>query len=291
MAVERKELDYRPKFSIAMATLKRRYVLPFSIGSILRQFYTNWELIVVQDGPDLDDTDSLMEQYMKTDPRIKYIKLPKRSERYIAFQTGIDAATGDWVTIMGSDNYLSPFYLYYFKEGMQNYPGYDLYHCGAIELDKFGNRRRDPFQFKETEEGFEHFPTGRIGAGEFIWKREIMTEDIKLPQTTSPWEAADKANIEGYGNKIKPLGDPFGEDYWLFYKMTRKHKSKSLNFWGSFVWHDIEGWFNDLNKPEVKQGEKPTEIEAESKIEMEKEVKEEPKYETSDLNAWLNKHK
>ena len=247
--VERKDLDHRPKFSISMATCERAYILPFSIGSVLRQFYTNWELIVVVDGPQKDNTEELLKKYTERDDRIKVVNLPKRRERYIAFQAGIDAATGDWVTIMGSDNYLSPFYLYYFKEGMQNYPGYNLYHCGAVEWDRFGNRMRQPRGFKEEGEGFEHFNTGLIGAGEFIWKKELMNEETRLPNTTNPWEAADLAKIEGYGNKIRPLGDPFGEDYWLFYKMTRKNKSKALNFYGSFVWHDIEGWFDQLNTP------------------------------------------
>jgi len=237
-------MQNRPKFSISMATCERAYIIPKTIETVINQFYTNWELLIVDDGSK-DNTKEVVESF--NDERIKYIKIPIRGERYRAFQKGIDEATGDWVTIMGSDNFLSPFYLYYFKEYIKKFPEYNLFHCGAIELDRMGNRVRPPFGFKETEEGFEHFDSGRIGGGEFIWKKELMTEDIRLPDTSSPWEAATLANIPGYGNKIKPLGDPFGEDFWLFYKMTRKNKSKVVPAHLSFVWHDIEGWFKELN--------------------------------------------
>jgi len=36
------------------------------------------------------------------------------------------------------------------------------------------------------------------------------------------------SGFEGYGSNSKPLGNPWGDDYYYFYTITRKFKSKPL---------------------------------------------------------------
>jgi glycosyltransferase involved in cell wall biosynthesis len=77
-----------------------------AIDSILAQTYTNWELLVVDDGSQ-DDTAAIVQQYMVNDARIKY---HRRSNGGLsaARNTGLTLARGEYVQLLDADDYLAP---------------------------------------------------------------------------------------------------------------------------------------------------------------------------------------
>jgi glycosyltransferase involved in cell wall biosynthesis len=58
-------------FSIVIPSFNRAHILPQAISSVLNQTYTNWELIVVDDGS-TDATSTIVAGY--DDKRIQYHK-------------------------------------------------------------------------------------------------------------------------------------------------------------------------------------------------------------------------
>jgi len=101
-------MKHSMKFSIIIPTFNRANLLLDTINSVLLQDYNYFEVIVVDDGS-TDQTPFVMEQF--TTNRIKYIRT-ENLERGAARNTGIKAATGDYVTFLDSDdkiyvNYLS----------------------------------------------------------------------------------------------------------------------------------------------------------------------------------------
>jgi len=58
-------------FSIIIPSFNRAHILPQAITSVLNQTYTNWELIVVDDGS-TDNTSTILAGY--DDNRIHYYK-------------------------------------------------------------------------------------------------------------------------------------------------------------------------------------------------------------------------
>ncbi len=60
-----------PLVSIVMASHNRDIYLELAIDSILNQTYTNWELIIVDDGSHNPRTYTTLIHYMQKDPRIK----------------------------------------------------------------------------------------------------------------------------------------------------------------------------------------------------------------------------
>lgn len=60
------------KFSIITPTYNREVLLQRTIQSILAQTFTNWELIIIDDGS-TDNTEEAVKKFL-TDKRIKYIK-------------------------------------------------------------------------------------------------------------------------------------------------------------------------------------------------------------------------
>ena len=91
-------------FSIIIPTYNRAAFLPKAIESVLAQIYTDWELIIVDDGS-ADNTKDIVAKY--NDERIKYI-YQDNAERSAARNNGIAHAVGDYVCFMDSDNYMKP---------------------------------------------------------------------------------------------------------------------------------------------------------------------------------------
>jgi glycosyltransferase involved in cell wall biosynthesis len=85
-----------------------------AIESVLAQTYTNWELIIVDDGS-TDNTEEFIQKYARNDQRIKYNKQENKGES-TARNNGILKATGDFVFFLDDDdyylkNFLMTFYL------------------------------------------------------------------------------------------------------------------------------------------------------------------------------------
>lgn len=92
------------KFSIIIPTFNRATFLPRAIESVLAQTYTDWELIIVDDGS-TDNTKDVVSKY--EDNRIRYI-YQQNAERSAARNNGIAKATGDYVCFLDSDNQMFP---------------------------------------------------------------------------------------------------------------------------------------------------------------------------------------
>ncbi|MGB1540073.1 MAG: glycosyltransferase family 2 protein, partial [Rickettsiales bacterium] len=96
------------KISIVMPSWNRGDRICPSIESVLAQTHQNWELFVVDDGSE-DNTEEVVTAYAEKDPRIHYQK-QERSGVSAARNRGIDAATGEYIFYLDSDNSWLPDY-------------------------------------------------------------------------------------------------------------------------------------------------------------------------------------
>lgn len=83
--------------------------LEYCARSIQQQTYTDFELILVDDGS-IDGSGKLCDKFAAADSRIKVIHKPNGGVSS-ARNAGIDAATGGYITFCDSDDYLEPDYL------------------------------------------------------------------------------------------------------------------------------------------------------------------------------------
>ena len=74
------------------------------IDSVLAQTYTNWEMIIVDDVSQ-DNSNEIIEEYIKNDSRIQFIKLDKNSGPAIARNRAIKEAKGRYIAFLDSDDY------------------------------------------------------------------------------------------------------------------------------------------------------------------------------------------
>lgn len=94
-----------PLVSIILATYNRGHSLKRAIDSVLNQTYTNFELIIVDDGS-TDNTSDVLKEY--SDPRIR-ISLHEQNKGVTAAKnTGLNQIKGEWFGTFDSDDELKP---------------------------------------------------------------------------------------------------------------------------------------------------------------------------------------
>jgi GT2 family glycosyltransferase len=100
--------------------------------SLRRQRYTNWDAVIVTDGPDRDAAE-LVESM--TDPRLRVIQTPERKGRWghPYRQIGLEAAAehGAFVGMANDDDYYAPGYLEQMVQALEWTPA-DLVLCGML---------------------------------------------------------------------------------------------------------------------------------------------------------------
>ena len=88
-----------PLVSIILSTHNRVEKLGIAIKSVFAQTYTDWELLVIDDGSTVDNT-------VPDDPRVKLVKLNLNSGgSYIPRRTGLELAKGKYVAILDDDTF------------------------------------------------------------------------------------------------------------------------------------------------------------------------------------------
>ena len=93
------------KVSIIIPTYNRADVLVTSIQSVLQQSYTDFELLIVDDGS-TDNTDIVVESIH--DDRIRYLKMPENKGVAAARNEGIRQAKYDYIAFQDSDDHWKP---------------------------------------------------------------------------------------------------------------------------------------------------------------------------------------
>ena len=97
------------KISVIVPVYNSENYIIRCIDSIISQSYKNWELILIDDGS-TDSSYQLIINKSLEDERIKVIH-QENSGPGIARNTGIDAATGDYIVFVDSDDFIDTNYL------------------------------------------------------------------------------------------------------------------------------------------------------------------------------------
>lgn len=117
----------RPLVSIIIPTHNRGYCLRESIGSVLRQGYQNFELILVDDHS-TDNTPELVKNF----PGLNYIRLPARYGVSKARNTGIKNAQGKYICFLDSDDLWMDQKLGLQVDWMESYPDRQVSYTDEI---------------------------------------------------------------------------------------------------------------------------------------------------------------
>jgi glycosyltransferase involved in cell wall biosynthesis len=121
-----------PFFSIVVPCYNRADILPATIAAILRQTYTDFELILVDDG----SRDNAREVVAGIeDARIKYF-YKENGERGAARNYGAQRASGQYVNFFDSDDEMYPNHLQVVKDFLDQHGQVEVVHTGYERLDE-----------------------------------------------------------------------------------------------------------------------------------------------------------
>lgn len=123
------------KLSIVVPVYKVEYFLDKCIKSILDQTFTDFELILVDDGSP-DNCGRICDKWAKTDDRIKVIH-KKNGGLSDARNAGIDVAQGDYIGLIDSDDYIKQDMFEVLVSNLEKYNA-DISMCGYADV--YGNR-------------------------------------------------------------------------------------------------------------------------------------------------------
>jgi glycosyltransferase involved in cell wall biosynthesis len=223
-----------PKFSIITPVYVynpwRLKMLHRAVESVKKQTVKDWEHIVIDDGSKIPVPDNLATKVLK-EPHL---------ERIRAYNYGLKEAKGKWICFLDSDDEYVSYYLEAVEKMIEKCPKAKMFNFGSIHLrENYYAKTRDAFKPKKLRKGHEIFGGGTIVNGTFVFHRSVYTKCGAFPTTSSPWDFSTTAQEEfpelkemfmidkvNEPNKIaKELGNPFGNDFYIFYKFTRKFHS------------------------------------------------------------------
>ncbi|MDP3704048.1 MAG: glycosyltransferase [Candidatus Omnitrophota bacterium] len=95
-----------PMISVVIPTYNRAGMLSEAIESVLAQGYTNWELIIVDDGS-ADQTAEVAANVQRQYPMVRYLRQDPQGQ-FAALNTGTRLARGEYVALLDDDDHWLP---------------------------------------------------------------------------------------------------------------------------------------------------------------------------------------
>lgn len=137
--------NHPPQVSIIIPVYNVEKYLPQCLNSILAQTYTNYEVILVDDGSP-DGSGAICDVYVQKDSRFRVIH-QENAGVSVSRNKGIEQARGEWITFIDSDDWVEPNYLSNFRLDESN--NIDLIIQGLEYYDHRDGHFFNPWSFKD----------------------------------------------------------------------------------------------------------------------------------------------
>lgn len=125
-----------PKISVIVPVYNAEIYLPECLDSLLNQTFSDIEIICINDGSS-DNCAQILADYAKKDSRIKIITQTNKGVS-IARNSGLDIASGEYISFIDSDDFVSTCFLEDLFNAIQN-TGSDISGCDYKKIKNSGN--------------------------------------------------------------------------------------------------------------------------------------------------------
>ena len=204
-----------PKISIIVPVYKAEKYLHRCVDSILAQTFTDFELLLVDDGSP-DSSGTICDRYAAADPRVHVFHKPNGGVSS-ARNLGIDNARGEWITFVDADDFISP-----------SYCNIDLStNCDIIitdyKISEVDNTITDSTPFVgNISDGIIHF----------------LKENLQYLLLRVPWGKLIRRTAIG-DIRFTP-SQRIGEDTVFMFNLLTATKSISINHGSCYYWQRSE---------------------------------------------------
>ncbi|MBI2426859.1 MAG: glycosyltransferase [Candidatus Kerfeldbacteria bacterium] len=145
MKKECQAFPYQPRLSILTPVYNVAPKLLFAcVDSMIRQYYQNWEMCVVDDGSSRPETVEALKKVAGLDMRITVKFSPKNGGISAATNQALEMATGEFIGLLDHDDELTPDALYENAKLLNEHPEADFMYSDEDKLGLDGTPS-DPF--------------------------------------------------------------------------------------------------------------------------------------------------
>ncbi|MBR7071050.1 MAG: glycosyltransferase family 2 protein [Clostridia bacterium] len=127
--------DHTPFFSIITPVYNRKQCVQNAIDSILKQDFSDWEYLIVDDGS-TDGTAEVIDQATAKDSRINALHLPYNQGVSAARNRGIQTAKGKYLLFLDSDDEFKNGAFSFLVHALTEHPAVDTV---VFSIDRFDN--------------------------------------------------------------------------------------------------------------------------------------------------------
>jgi glycosyltransferase involved in cell wall biosynthesis len=165
----------RPVVSIVIPCYNQAHYLSDALHSVLGQTFTDWDVIIVNDGS-TDNTAEIVSQF--TDPRIRYIYQENQGLGG-ARNSGIQAAQGEMIALLDSDDVWEPKYLEEMLDRLNGYSEAAAVYCGIQHINSRGQPLGKPSVKNVRPEAFHQtiiYEGNWLIPGAVIFRKKLADE-------------------------------------------------------------------------------------------------------------------
>jgi glycosyltransferase involved in cell wall biosynthesis len=193
-------------FSIIIPTYNRAHRIRRAIQSVLDQQYISWELIIIDDAS-TDNTEDVIQPYL-SDSRIRYIKNESNQERCVSRNTGIQAANGEYICFLDSDDYHLPHHLESFYNFLKknDFPKAFLFSNSFNETET-GERSDRVCPTFESIDCFTYFLRYTVNPQRWCVHRDILAQESFDPEVTICEDMDTSLRIAAAGFPIHQINE------------------------------------------------------------------------------------
>lgn len=206
------------KFSVIIPLYNKAPYVRKALESVFAQTYTDFELIVVDDGS-TDDSASISEDIILTShlsPLAFRLLKHKNAGVSAARNNGFSVSSGDYIAFLDADDWWEPTFLEQMAQLIEDYPEAGLYASNYMYY----------------KPGKTHVAVNNIETGYFNYPKSYY-EGGAMP-VTSISVAIPRKVLDEIGGF--PLGIKLGEDFLLWAKIAMQYKVAFLN--EPLVWYN-----------------------------------------------------
>ncbi len=166
-------MEDNPLVSVLMTAYNREKFIADAIESVLASSYTNFELIIVDDGS-LDNTAGVAKKYEANDSRIRVSVNEQNLGDYPNRNKAASYAKGKYLKYVDSDDRILPQGLASMVNTMESFQDVG---CGISSSYEYSGEEKLPIQLDSKEAYYYHYfkrPVFFASPGEVIFKRDTF---------------------------------------------------------------------------------------------------------------------
>lgn len=206
-----------PLVSVIMPAYNSERYITDAIESVVQQTYTNWELIVIDDGSS-DDTVRRIEEQAAKDLRIRFYKNEKNIGVSETRNKAISLANGEWIAFLDSDDIWEPLKIEKQMRSASDNNYYFLF-TGSAFIAENGERLSWIMPVPHKVSYKMLLKQNVISCSSVLIKKELIYEigmhNDNTHEDFALWLKTLKKGIEAYG-----VNEPL-----LIYRLSNKSKS------------------------------------------------------------------